>query len=197
MIKLASVSLPGKDDKFYPDAQIIFNGTTADCVPIYPYGMHANAPVDSHFILFTLNGQAENKAGIPFNPQLRRKNLKPGEMYVGNDVTGSQVFFDEDGNIIVNCENDETVTIKGASTVNITGDAAITIGGEATIDVSGNTTLTTPLATVDGDLTVTGKLIVEGDTELGATVTSNSKDISDTHKHSGVTAGGANTGNPV
>lgn len=196
-IKLAAVSLPGKDDKFYPDTQITFNGSTADAVSIYAYGTHANAPVDSHFLLFSLNGQAENKAGIAFNPELRQKNLKPGEVVHGNFVTGSTVFYDEDGNIVVNCEKDEIVTIKGASTVNITGNAAITIGGEATIDVTGNTTLTTPLATVDGNLTVTGDLTVTRDTILSATVTSNGKDISNTHKHSGVTAGGANTGNPV
>ncbi len=196
-IKLAAISLPGKDDKEFPDSQITFFGTTADCVPVYPYGMHANAPVDSYMILFSLNGQAENKAGIAFNPDLRKKNLKSGEVVHGNFVTGSTVFYDEDGNIIVNCEEDEIVTIKGASTVNIAGNAAITVGGEATIDVIGNTTLTTPLATIDGDLTVTGDVEVQGETALGAIVTSNGKNISDDHKHSGVTTGVGNTGNPV
>jgi hypothetical protein len=38
---------------------------------------------------------------------------------------------------------------------------------------------------IAGDLDVTGDVGVTGATTLGATVTSNSKDISDTHAHGG------------
>lgn len=48
-----------------------------------------------------------------------------------------------------------------------------------------------------GKVTITGDLEVTGDTALGATVTSNGVDISDTHKHSGVETGAGNTGNPI
>lgn len=43
---------------------------------------------------------------------------------------------------------------------------------------------------------ITGDLEVTGSTTLGATVTSNGKDISDTHTHGGVEPGAGNTGAP-
>jgi len=43
---------------------------------------------------------------------------------------------------------------------------------------------------------ITGDLEVTGVTTLGATVTSNGKDISDTHTHGGVQTGGSSTGVP-
>jgi len=55
---------------------------------------------------------------------------------------------------------------------------------------------------IDSDATITQNLSIEGDldvtgaTALSATVTSNGKDISDTHTHSGVTTGSGSTGVP-
>ena len=197
LIQLGQVSLSGDDSGPMPVTQVQSYGQASDVLVVWPYGMHGNLPVDSYTISWSINGQQENRAIVGFKPDIRQKNLKPGEVIFGNFVRKSTIFFDDDGNIIVNCEKDIKVTVKGASIVNITGDAALIIGGAATIDVTGNTTLTTPLATVDGDLTVTGDLTVQTNTILGANVTSNGKDISDTHKHSGVTAGAANTGNPI
>jgi len=185
LIQLGQVSLPGNDSGPMPVTQVQSYGQASDVLVVWPYGMHGNLPVDSYTISWSINGQQENRAVIGFKPDIRQKNLKEGEVIFGNFVRKSTTFYDDDGNIIVNCENDEKVTIKGASIVNITGNASLTIGGAATIDVTGNTTLTTPLATVDGDLTVTGNLTVETDTILGANVTSNGKDISDTHTHVG------------
>jgi len=180
---MAAVSLSGDDEGVFPSCQITAYGQAADAIVIWPYGMHGSLPLNSYVISFSINDQQEYKAVIGYRPDLRPKNKKPGEMEFGNFLVESTIFFDELGNITVNCENDEIVTIKGKCTVNITG--------VANVNVTGDTTLTTPKFKVDGDLEVTG------DTTLGAVVTSNSKDISDTHKHSGVTAGAANTGVPV
>lgn len=183
IIQIARVSLSGKDDKVFPLSQIEAYGQAADAMVIWPYGIHGSLPVDSYAISFSINGQQEYRAIIGFKPDIRLKNLKPGEFVVGNFVKSSTVFFDEDGNIIINCEKDQIVTIKGDATVNIEGEANIT--------VTGNTTITTPKLTIDGDLEVTGS------TTLSDTVTSNGVDISDTHPHSGVTTGASNTGPPV
>jgi len=179
LIQLGQVSLPGDDSGPMPVTQVQSYGQASDVLVIWPYGMHGNIPVDSYTISWSINGQQENRAVIGFKPDIRQKNLKPGEVIFGNFLRKSTTFYDDDGNIIVNCENDEKVTIKGASVINITGDATITVGGKTDITVTGNTKITTPLLTVDGDLTVTG------DTTLSATVTSNGKDISDTHTHVG------------
>ena len=78
------------------------------------------------------------------------------------------------------------------------GDIKITTPGKITVQsdtaeviASSSVGITSPSTTINGDLTVTGS------TSLGATVTSSGKDISNTHKHSGVQSGGANTGNPI
>lgn len=178
-IQSAAVSSPGKDDESFPICQITTYGIASRAVPIYPYGMHAVAPKGSYFLSFAVNGQQENKVGIPYNPALRQKELEEGEAIFGNQVTKSSTFYDEDGNIVINCEKDQKVTIKGDAIVSIEGNSTVTIGGTSDITVTGQTTLTTTKLTIDGDLTVTG------DTTLSSTVTSNGKDISNTHTHVG------------
>jgi len=61
----------------------------------------------------------------------------------------------------------------------------------------GSIDVTAPEMVLNGNVTINGDLDVTGATALGDTVTSNGKDISDTHVHSGVTSGGSNTGAPV
>ena len=76
--------------------------------------------------------------------------------------------------------------------------------GQTTLKLEdGEATLTTPKFTVaapesefTGNVSIGGTLGVSGATSL-AGVTSNGKNISDTHKHSGVQTGGGNTGNPI
>lgn len=174
-IQSAQVSLPGKDDKSFPLTQVQAYGQASDVLILNPYGMHSNPPQDAYAITFSINDQQENRAAICYKPDIRQKELKPGEVYFGNDITGSKIFFDEDGNINVICENDENVIIKGA----------------CNITVEGNVTITAPLTKIVGDLEVTG------DTALGAVVTSDGTNISDDHKHSGVTTGVGNTGDPI
>lgn len=181
IIQRGRVSLIGLDLDDVPITQVTGYDQPDDAAVIWPYGMHGNLPINSTTVTFLLNGQSENRAVIGYRPDLRQKGLKEGEVIFGNFLKGSTTFYDDEGNIVVNCEKDEKVTIKGASVINIEGDADINVGG--------NTTLTTPLATIDGDVVITGDLTVQKDTTLGANVTSNGKDISDTSTHSGVTPG--------
>ncbi len=103
----------------------------------------------------------------------------------------------DNGNVIFTIREDGTSTLK--STVSVTIDTPeTTMTGNLT--VNGNTK-------IDGTLEVDGKVTANDDLEvalasiLSATVTSNSKDISDTHSHAGspTAPSGAqsNTGNPV
>lgn len=219
MVKRALVRKPINDASNFQIMQVSYMGKTADIENILPYGLCSSPPVDSLSLVFTVNAQEENRAGITNSPNIRFKNLLEGEVAVGNYLTGSVVKFLADGNIeitsandlVVTVAGDESVSISGGSTVDITGDSAITVGGNAEVTVTGTTTLTStgnvsitaPLTTITGDLTVTGTLTtangtissgatsftgtlgVTGATTLGATVTSNSKDISDTHTHVG------------
>lgn len=69
------------------------------------------------------------------------------------------------------------------------GKMLIKSGVEVTIDV--------PLATFTGDVQIDGDLGVTGASALSGDVTSDGVNISDKHKHSGVTTGAGNTGNPI
>ena len=68
-----------------------------------------------------------------------------------------------------------------------TGKLEIVTGTEGTADIE----ITAANVKINGNLEVTGSAT------LGATVTSNGVNISDTHKHSGVQTGAGNTGNPL
>lgn len=76
---------------------------------------------------------------------------------------------------LIYLKNDGTVAIKSAVSVDVTA----------------------PEASFSGNVTIAGNLSVTGATSLSDAVTSNGVNISDTHKHSGVTTGSGSTGNPV
>jgi hypothetical protein len=49
----------------------------------------------------------------------------------------------------------------------------------------------------NGGIVVTGNLTVNGNVDTTGTLKNNTKDVGSTHKHSGVTTGGGQTGNPI
>lgn len=109
--------------------------------------------------------------------------------------------FDTQNFQIRNEEQDQTITLKPNKDIEIvTGTVeAKLFNGSETIDLVApvKVNVTTPLAEFSENVTINGDLEVIGASDLSSTVTSNGVDISDTHKHSGVTTGGSNTGNPV
>lgn len=99
---------------------------------------------------------------FPWDSEPGGKGLQPGngEVPAGKSryykrCNGTSEKIDKDGNRIVEVAKDETVTISGNGTLNVTG--------EVTINVTGNVTVTTPSATIDGDLHVTGSIVADGD----------------------------------
>ena len=84
MIKYGAVSNETDDSGRVQVVQVRTQSVTRDFLALYPYGVFANAPKGALAVLFNLNGQEENKAGIPFIPQEtfegaegRLKDLKP------------------------------------------------------------------------------------------------------------------------
>jgi len=120
---------------------ISFLGKRQKAYIFTPYGLDHNPPSNSDGFCFALQGKESNMIGLFDSPETRKKNLKAGEVAVGNTVTGSFVFFKENGDI----------DIFSNGNVNI------------------NST----------------------------TLTHNGKNIGSDHKHSGVTPGGDNTGDPI
>jgi len=170
MIGWAKITKAGDSIAQWFIQQITYRGKVSKCLVVYPYGYHANAKPDESFVLMLhVNGNAEDKAGIPFNP-FTRPDLKEGEVAVYQPGSNTLIKFLADG-----------------AGIEITNDTKVTI--------------TSPEVEMSGNLTVIGNIDVAGDTTLSAIVTSNGKDISDTHTHSGSatapTGAVSPTGTPV
>lgn len=181
LIRWANVTAGGADDKQFPIQQISYMGKTADCVMVFPYGMHGNASEDSIVLMFGVNGDSANRAGIPGTPQERPK-MAANEFCMYHPKTQSIIHFKNNGDIDIDTVKNQSGNIN----INTT---------QANVTASDSVTIDTP------ETTITGNLTVQGDTSLTDTVTSNGVDISDTHTHSGSPSApsGAvsNTGVPV
>ena len=186
LIRRVSLSVVGKDDAAYPTVQATYFGRASNTQIINPYGLCTNPPQGSMGTAFLINGNEESKAAI-FNLDPKRlKGLKEGEVALYNYLSKSYIWLTENGDINIASTN--------SATINIAGDATVNVGGSMTATVVGNTTLTTPLLTLNGNLTVTGQTTLAG-------VTSNGVNIGDTHEHTGSSTAPdgpvSNTGVPI
>ena len=161
-IRLAQITAAGKNGEQFATQQLTYLGRVADSMMMFPYGLHANAPVGSLGLMFSVQGYPDDKVTIPWAPKTR-PDLAEGEVAFYHPPTDGHIIWRESGKL-------EIIT-----------------GTEGTADIE----ITASCVKINGNLEVTGS------TALGATVTSNGVDISDTHKHSGVQTGAGNTGNPV
>jgi phage baseplate assembly protein V len=182
LIRRAFVSLVGGDTDAAPLTQINSRGIASDSEVMEPYGYHYQPPVDSLGLVFLVEGHEEAKVTMAYAPNLRPTGLKSGEVVLGNFAQSATIYFDQSGKITVNAPGD--VDVISATAVNVTAP-------EVTITASTSVTIDSP------DVTITGDLTVEGATALSDTVTSDGTNISNTHTHSGVTAGGGTSGPPV
>ena len=99
LIRRARVSLSSPDTGNYPKVQVEYLGKTAMIEVIWPYGMGGRLPVDSLPFVFNVEGMEENKAGIGTDPVRRKKVDAEGEVWMGNPLAGTLIYFKEDGTI--------------------------------------------------------------------------------------------------
>jgi len=161
MIRRGRITKVNPDNNQYAVHQVSYNGNTLDIEIISPYGHYYTAPLDSEVVMWNVEGQEENKAGMANKSTARYKGLKSGEVAIGNPVAGSKVLFDESGNVTVTVPGNQVVTVNGSATINVTGAATITA---AMVDVTttGATTITAPTVAIVGNATITGNLDVDG-----------------------------------
>jgi phage gp45-like len=183
MIKRGTVSRQTADSGQFAAAQVKWASDKVGNVEvIHSYGFSSYAPVGSLALMFSVMGQESNRAAIINDPKIRFKDLKPGEVAVGNFLTRSRVKFLENGDIEIFAANDQNITITGDSnltvggnttitttgntvidttgntTINSDGNVSSTIGGTLTANVTGNTSITSPVLTLTGELRVTGEI---------------------------------------
>lgn len=98
-----------------------------DIVLITPYGFDHNPPVGSLGVVFQIQGNEGNRFAIASYPQKRERNLKPGEVATGNNLTGSKVVFKQNGDIDITCNGNININCTGDVNIVSTGD--VNLGG--------------------------------------------------------------------
>lgn len=137
-----------------------------------PYGLMHHPPAGSVSILFSLQGQESNTVSISDDPKNRPiRDMKEGEVAIGNYMTGDHAYFDEDGNL----------------TGVVTKDLDLTIGANSTVEIGGNASVT-----VAGNIAMTGANI----SLTSSTLTHNGRNIGISHRHGDVEAGSDITSEP-
>lgn len=164
LIRLARISGSGKDDKQLPMQQVEYMGKVGNGVMLFPYGMHGNIPVDTLALMVTPNADSASRVGVAVAPE-DRPTMAADEFCLYHPKTQSIIHFrSENGNLDIDVVKEE------AGNVNINTT-------QANITASDSVNITAPDTIINGDFTV------NGDTALGANVTSNGADISNTHGH--------------
>lgn len=152
MIKRAYVSLVHTDNKIYSYAQISYLGSTLDAETLYPYGMNANAPLNSAAIVFNINADESNRVCMCYTPDRRFKDLKEGEVQIGNGLTQASIKFSHDGKIQIVTDAD----------VEITSSAKVKIISSTDVEINATN------IKIAGDVDITGDLSVSGSSALGS-----------------------------
>lgn len=176
LIRLCRFSKKEKDDQQFPVQQVEYLGKVVDVFIIMPYGSHANIPEDFLGVLAQVSGQEQNRIVIPTSAKERIHPVESGEVVYFHPVTKSKVHFKNNGDIDIETEADINATCANLNAV-----------------VTTKATVTAPESEFIGNVTVNGNLAVTGSTTLSSIVTSNGKNISDTHTHSQGVDSAANT----
>lgn len=218
LIKRGTVTRKTADTGQFAIAQLKWiSDKTGNVEVIHPYGISSYAPVGSLALMFNVMGHESNRAAIINDPKRRFKDLKEGEVAIGNFLTRSYVKFLENGDIEIigtadqnititgnsnltvggNCNitttGNTTITTTGNTTIDSTGNMSATVGGTLDANVTGNTTITTPIATVTGALRVTGEITAFYGTGSDLSMT-NLETKYNAHQH---TETGTTTGTPL
>jgi len=134
LIRWASVVRGGDDSGQFPLQQVEYLGKVADCIMIFPYGMHANVDGDSLAAMLAMNGNVDNRAAIPTSMS-RRASLAPGEVTFYSPLTRSAVTFKANGNVEV--LSIAEVIVSAAGKVLLEAGATVEIKGAKGAPVKG------------------------------------------------------------
>lgn len=184
--------------KKYPDQQAVFLGRVGDYTIASPYGLYADLPADTLLL--------EVKPGVAIPVTVKRPgDTEQAEPTFFHPITNTRIIARNNGDLDIitddNTAGDVNITCVNAN-VTASADVSITAGGNAnvtaanmTATISGSTIIDSPTSQFTGHVGINGNLTVGGASALAA-VTSNGKNVGDTHIHPAGTPPG-NTGTPV
>jgi len=151
LMKWSRITNPGSDQEDHPVAQIEYLDRVARTTIVWQYGTGGVAPTDSLCLTISVGADESNRVSIATAPDKRKKGLKPGETFFGNPLTGSLLFFLEDGKL--------NAIIKG--------DMDLTVDGNINITSPNDINITAPNVIINGNMEITGDLIGQGSVDLG------------------------------
>lgn len=108
-------------------------------------------------------------------------------------TTNDNVVFNTDGQGNLSVTVPGTTSVESTGNITVTGDADITVNAAANVNMTAGATMHLTAATLNIDAPTN----VNGNVSTTGTLTNNGKNVGSTHKHSGVSTGSGQTGNPV
>lgn len=162
----AKITRKGNETGQYPIQQATYLGRVSDFFVLFPYGMHANLPVDQLGLLIDRQGRV-----FMGTSAIGRITVEEGEVVFYHPKTKSKTHYKNNGDIDI----DTLAEKEGSLNINAK-NVSIVASGDVDVESTGNTTLTAPTVAIVGNLTVSGTIVSIGD------VTGNGKTLS-THTH--------------
>ncbi len=183
LLRWARTTKTGDDAGNFPVQQVGYLGKVGDSVMWFPYGMHANIPVDELVLMVSMQGNPEARVSIPGSPQKRVKPLAASEVVFFHPDTGSKLHFKANGDIEISSQKDVNVLVAGNALVDVEGNLTADVEGNADVDVAGNAdvdvvgtadvdsvgamAITAPTLLITSDVTITGDYTQTGDADVG------------------------------
>lgn len=166
LLRWARTTKVGDDTADFPVQQVGYLGKVGDSVMWFPYGMHANIPIDELVLMVSMQGNPEARVSIPGSPQKRVKPLAASEVVFFHPDTGSKLHFKANGDIEIDSQKDVNIRVVGNALVDVEGNLTAQIEGNLIADVEGNLDVDAA-GTVDidsvGKTTITGAAEVKID----------------------------------
>lgn len=158
LLRWSRITKAGDDTADFPVQQVGYLAKVGNSVMWFPYGMHANVPVDELCLMVSMQGNPEARVSIPGSPQKRVKPLAASEVVFFHPDTGSKLHFKSNGdidiestgavnirvagNMLADVEGNLTAEVKGDLTAGVEGNLDVDAAGTVDIDSVGKTTIT-------------------------------------------------------
>ena len=127
LIKRAVSTSTANDSSVTQLTQIKYYDKVSQSEIIHDYGFSSSAPRGSVVYCFSCGGNEQNLIGIANHVLSRFKNLSEGEVVIGNQLTGTYIKFDKNGDIIIGGGNviiEQNLLVKGDITDNSGSNSA-------------------------------------------------------------------------
>ncbi len=145
LTKRGYISKSLKDNNQMPLVQVTYQGKTTTMILVNPYGFYSRPPVESLGLCVNVRGKEKAQDFFHYWNKNRYKDLEEGEVKLGNSEKGTYIFFKDNGDIEIKCENATIDAAKidlgvGGNEIARKGDTVLVDGKTGTITGGGTNT---------------------------------------------------------